>query len=117
MATAKIRGRKVVWGIVPGSTDTQANAILTRIRHGKTGQEDTVPDFEGFTIAEIFYDNTDEIEVDVLCEVGTVMPDRGDDITIAGLTGIVNSVEVVWENKAVKKLAIKARKRVNLVES
>ena len=117
MSSALIKGRQVVWGIVSGGADTHAAAIITRIRHAIAGGEEFVLDDEGFEIAEIFYGDVDEVEVDVLCEAANVMPARGDAITIAGKDALVQTADLVWEQKAVKKLTIKAKKFVNLVES
>ena len=117
MSNVKIKGRQVVWGIVPGAGDTHSSGIITRIGHKKAGAEDFVFDNEGFTIAQIFYDDIDEVSVDVMCESATAIPERGDAITIAGCAALVQSAEVAWEQKAVKKLNITAKKFVNLVES
>ena len=117
MSTAKIKGRQVIWGIVPGAGDTHAAGIITRIGRKKLGSDEFVYDNEGFTITQIFYDDTDEVSVDVLCETATEQPERGDAITIAGVAALVQTSDLAWEQKAVKKLNITAKKFVNLVEA
>lgn len=117
MSTAKIKGRQVIWGIVPGSGDTHSAGIMTRIGRKKASENAFVYDNEGFTITQIFFDDTDEVSVDLMCETATEQPDDGDDVTIAGVAALVQSSEVLWEQKAVKKLNIIAKKFVNLVEA
>jgi hypothetical protein len=117
MSTAKIKGRQVIWGIVAGAGDTHAAGIITRIGRKKAGDTEFVYDNEGFTITEIFYNDTDEVSVDVLCEAGTAQPENGDDVTIAGVLALVQTSDLLWEQKAVKKLNITAKKFVNLVEA
>ena len=117
MATAKQKGRQVVWGIVPGSGDTHASGIMTKIGRKKAGDTDFIFDNEGFTITEIFYNDTDEVSVDVICEAATAQPENGDDIIIAGVAAIVQTSDLAWEQKAAKKLTITAKKFINLVAS
>ena len=115
MSTAKIKGRQVIWGIVTGAGDTHTDGIITRIGCKKAGDTEFVYDNEGFTITEIFYNDTDEVSVDLLCEIATEQPNNGDDVTIAGVAALVQTSALLWEQKAVKKLNITAKKFVNLV--
>ncbi|MFA5058265.1 MAG: hypothetical protein WC485_09145 [Opitutaceae bacterium] len=111
-----IRGRVAVWGIETEAGDTWAAGIITGQGHEKAGAEDFLFDGNGFTISQIFFDEQDVCDIDVICEAASAVPDRGDDIQIAGFDCIVQGASTKWEQKGWKKLNIKAKKFANLVE-
>lgn len=115
MSVPVIRGRVAVWGIHADAGDTYYAAIITGQRRGKEAENDFIFDTNGFTITEIFFDNKDKCDVDVICESGTTQPENGDSITIDAIVCQVQSSEVKWEQKGWKKLSIKATKFANLV--
>lgn len=117
MANALIRGRSAVWGIATESGDTYAGGIVQGQEILRDGEVDYIFDDEGFTITEIFFDDRDECSIDVLCEAATALPERGDDIAIAGVDCIVQSATLKWEKKAWKMLNVKAKKFPNLTEA
>ena len=116
MANPTIRGREAIWSIVTVAGDTYVAGIIQRQTHEKTGEQDYIYDNEGFTITDIFFDDRDECEIDILVESDTSVPDRGDDIQIVGLACIVRNVQIKWEKKAWKMLTVSAAKFINLVE-
>ena len=116
MANAVIRGRAAIWGIKTESGDTYAAGIITNQARVITGEEDFVFDNDGFTIAEVFFDDRDECDINIICESATTPPARSDDIQIVGIDCIVQSAEIKWDQKGWKLLNVKAKKFANLTE-
>lgn len=115
MSTALIRGRSCVWGI-ENDGDTFAAGVVVDMSHAVDGDTDFVLDGQGFVIAEVFFNDKDECEVNVLCEQETAVPARGDDVIIAGIECIVQSASVKWNQKGWKMLSIKGTKFANLTD-
>lgn len=116
MTTALVRGRAAIWGIVTSGGDTYAAGIITNQEKVITGEEEFIYDNEGFTITEVFFDDRDECDINIICESGTSEPARGDDIQIVGIDCIVQSATVKWEQKGWKLLNVKAKKFANLTD-
>lgn len=110
------RGRAVIWGIESAAGDTHSAGLIVGQGHGKAGGTAFVKDQEAHTVGEIFYDDKDECDIDVDCESGTALPERGDDVTIDGLECIVQDCSLKWENEKIKRLNIKATKFALLTE-
>jgi hypothetical protein len=114
---ATIRGRAAIWGIVAEAGDTFAAGLI--LDQGKviTGEEDFIYDNDGNTITEVFFDDRDECDINIICEDTTTDPVRGDDIAIVGDDCIVQSAELKWKQKGWKVLNVKAKKFSQLVEA
>ena len=109
-----IRGRVAVWG-VEATGDTFEAGLITGQKRENGAQEDFIFDTNGFTIGQIFFDQNNACSVDVLVEVGTALPEVGDDITISGIDCIVQSgVTKQWEQKGWCKISVPAKKFANL---
>lgn len=111
------RGREVIWGVVAESGDTHAAALIVSQGVEKAGGEAKVKDLEGHTVGQVFFDDMDNCDIDVDCESGAALPDRGDDIQIAGYACIVQSATLRWQNEQIKRLNIKATKFALLTEA
>jgi hypothetical protein len=112
MATTKLKtGVTAVWGASevgdPGYGEVQG------ARRRKTGSQDQFQDATGDTVGVIFFDDTDELEVSVICKSSMVLPARGAAITIATVAGLVFDWNVVWDNKTTKKITINAKAFTN----
>ena len=111
---AVIRGRAAIWGIHTEAGDTHAAGIIVDQGYNLTGDEDVVLDDEGFVIAKAYFNDQNQCDINIICESTTAMPDRGDDIQIAGVACMVDSAELKWDQKGWKKFAAKATKYMNL---
>lgn len=114
MANALIKGRAAIWGIETTAGDTYVAGIIVDMTHDKDGDTDFVLDGQGFVIAEALFNDQDVCDINVICESGTALPDRGDDIQIAGYACIVQSCGEKWNQKGWKAINVKAKKFVNL---
>jgi len=111
---ALIRGRQAIWGIVSDSGDTYASGIIVKKSRKKASDTDFVLDDMGFVIAQVFFNQNDECDVNIICESGTSQPENGDDITLNGIDCIVQESDVAWDQKGWKMLNVKAKKYANL---
>lgn len=111
---AVVRGRAAIWGIHTTAGDTHAAGIIVDQGYELTGDEDFVFDSEGFAIAKVYFNDQNQCEINIICEAGTAMPDRGDDIQIAGVACMVDSASLKWEQRGWKKFSVKATKYLNL---
>jgi hypothetical protein len=114
---ALVRGRQAIWGIKVSSGDTFAAGIIKSQKRALNADTDEVFDDDGFTIAQAFFNNNDECDIEIICESGTTEPEPGDDIQIVGIDGIVQNSSVNWDQKGWKSLQVKAKKFANLVEA
>ena len=115
MTVALIRGRSAIWGIKTEAGDTHAAGIIKSQKRLLNADTDEILDGEGFVISEVFFNNHDECDIEVICEAGTEPPEPGDDIQIVGLDCVVQSgVGVNWEQKGWKSLQVKAKKFANM---
>ena len=104
---AIIKGQAAVWGI---ESDLQAlqSGLVRSVTRKKTGEKDVIYDYEGFTIAQIFFDDREEVELEVLCTSDTVAPANGDTLTIGAVSFLVQDSDLAWEQRGWKKLRTRA---------
>ena len=112
---AVIRGRQAIWGIVTSAGDTFAGGLIKSQKRDDDSDSETILDGEGFVIAEVFYNQKNECNIEIQCEASTTGPLVSADIQICGLLALVKSVSLNWEQKGWKSMQVKATKYVNLV--
>ena len=112
---ATIRGRGAIWGIETTAGDTFAAGLIKSQKHGLKADTDEIRDNQGYVVGEVFFNQNDECDVEILAESATTPPAPGSDIQLAGLDCIVQDSQVNWEQKGWKSLQVKAKKFVNLV--
>ena len=117
MTTPKIKGRNAIWGMEHTDGDTYASGLVVDKNWNITGETDFIFDDNGFTITEIFFDDRDELEVNIICESATALPARGDEINLCGISCLVQSAGLVWNNRKWKMLSVKVTRYVNLVNT
>lgn len=107
--TATIKGdTSVVWGVRGKAGDSIAG-ILQSVRNQLTGEMVEIADEDGFTVAKIFFNHKNELEVTVLVKTSFPVFARGDTVSIGGVTNaMVDDFEKQWENKGVAKYTLKA---------
>ena len=115
-----IRGRQAVWGIGDSleSGDTYSSGICTSCGRDKVGEDDFLYDDNGFVIAQNFFNEHDELSVEIICEAATAQPERGDKIQINGVAdALVQSSKLKWQQRGWKGLSVSAKKWPNLVDA
>jgi len=112
---ALIKGRQAIWGLTPEAGDTFAAGIIVNQTKDINGDTDFILDGQGFVIAEVFFNDKNECDINIICESETAEPERGDDMQIVGIDCIAQTCQVKWDQKGWKMLNVKATKFVNLV--
>ena len=113
---------KASWGT--GSAGTiAALGLVYKATLRRAGEDDKVFSGSGFTIGVIFFDDSDELDVEILSLDAAALPARGGTLAIAASTdadmtafasGIVFDAEKAWEYKGWKMITVKATKFANL---
>ena len=108
-ATLKMKtGVTAVWGTSAAGDAGYGKVISARKRH--TGEMEKLPDEDGETCGIVLFDESDELELVVMCKSTMTEPTRGNSIVISGVTGIILDFEINWEQKSVKKMSLNATK-------
>lgn len=110
---ARIKGQAAVWGIEAAHKDLQSGLVRS-VTHKKSGETDFLYDHEGFTIAEVFFDDREEVELEVVCKADTAAPANGDTLAIGGVSFLVQGSDFGWEQRGWKKLKTQATYFPNL---
>lgn len=100
------------WGTSGAGTSTLG--YIYKARHIKNGADDKVYDGNGFTIGQIFFDDTDQLELEILALDAAALPDRGDALTVDSVVGVVQEADLEWGHKQMKMIKVKATKFVNM---
>lgn len=96
------------WGTGGAGTSTLGSIYKCTVRKG--GEQDKVYDGNGFTIGQIFFDGTEEIDLEILALDAAALPARGDSLTADGVTGVVQESEKSYGYKQWKMITVKATK-------
>jgi len=103
---ATIKGdNTVLWGTSGGTT---LAGIIVRVRNQLTGEMVEVPDENGFTISVVYFNDKNELEVEMIVQTSYPTIARGTVVTIMGLSCLSGDYEKVWEQKGVRKYTLKA---------
>lgn len=103
---------KASWGT--GGAGASDLGYIYKATHRKAGAEDKVYDGNGFTIGQIFFDDTDELELEILAKDSAALPARGDAMTVNSVAGVVQESSLEWGHKQWKMIKCKAVKFVNM---
>jgi len=103
---------KASWGT--GGAGTSTLGYIYKARHIKNGAEDKVYDANGFTVGQIFFDDTDQLELEILALDAAALPVRGAALTVNSVVGVVQESDIEWGHKQWKMLKVKATKFVNM---
>ncbi|MDF3129280.1 hypothetical protein P0Y35_08740 [Kiritimatiellaeota bacterium B1221] len=79
------------WGTSGAGTSSLGIIMGCRRRKGNNKSYVKNPDAE--TIAELQYDDFDEVSLEILALDASALPDNGDSVTAAGVTGLVQDSE------------------------
>jgi len=110
---AAIKGQSAVWGI-ESEMQTLQSGIVRSVTRKKTGEKDYLYDYEGFTITQIFFDDREEVELEVVCKSDTVAPTNGATLAIGSVSFLVQDSDLAWEQRGWKKLRTRATYFPNL---
>jgi len=111
---ARIKGQAAVWGIEANYKDLQSGLVRSVTRKN-SGEKDYIYDYEGFTIAQIFFDDREEVSLEVVCKADTAAPANGDTLTVGGVAFLVQDSDLAWEQRGWKKLRTNATFFPNVV--
>ena len=123
---------KASWGTV-GFGDSCSHGVIYKATLRRAGEDDKIFSGSGFTTGVIFFDDADEVDLELLALDSAALPARGDilavgsgqdvDITaaasgadsdMASFKGIIFDAEKAWEYKGMKMITLKASQFVNL---
>jgi hypothetical protein len=109
-------GADAVWGIESDYRSLQSGLVVSVTRKS-TGEKDTILDYEGFVAAAIYFDDREEIELEVICKAGsspTAAPVRGTTLTVGAYKFLVDGSDLAWERRGWKKLKTQATYHPNV---
>jgi len=100
-------GVTVVWGSTEVATGTVAGYGIVRSASKKRdSQKEIVPDNDGAAAAVVYFDFTDDIDIEISCKSSMTVPTIGANLTVAGVTGQVQDYTFKWEQKGVKVFSV-----------
>jgi hypothetical protein len=107
------------WGTKgAGGTDgVHSLGLIKSARRRKDGEEKKVKNPSGNTMAHLFYDDRQEVEMEVLALDAAALPNRGDSIDIAGVTAVVTTCEENWQEEDFRMITVSAVKHVDVALS
>jgi hypothetical protein len=109
MSVAIKLGQDIVWGTETAGTLSQGKILSCDSKSG--GKMFEQEDENGETYSVVFYDDTEEITVEVLAGASATKPARGAELDIAGVTDalVIDSTEK-WVAGQTKKFSISFKK-------
>ncbi|MFZ4394156.1 MAG: hypothetical protein ACOYOU_00860 [Kiritimatiellia bacterium] len=109
MSVMKLKsGVTAVWGT--SAVAHTAFGIVTKASKKHASEKDKIQDTEGDTVGVIYFDPNDAIALDIICKSTLAEPTEGDSLTCLGITGLVDDYELIWEQKATKKMTVNVSK-------
>jgi hypothetical protein len=104
--------------VVFGISSVGYAGLCTQITLTHDGEVSVIYDGNGFTIGRIFFDDKDEVDVQMILQSSDTVPTRGTILTVAGVDGFqVDSNQRIWSQREQAKWSFKATRNVNLVTS
>lgn len=100
------------WGCT--GAGTSALGILQSARRRKASEEYKVKSPTGKTLAHLFYDHRDEVEMEVIALDAAALPNIGDSFTVAGVTAVVTGCEEGWQQEDFCKFTVTAVKHAGV---
>ncbi len=114
MANPIIKGVNATWGTGDLDVFDICNGIVTRASRKKGGADDVIYDENGFTVSKVYFDNQDELSIDLIFGEDTEEPERGGELLFNGCVFLVDETELMWEQRGWKKMRVKATFYTNL---
>jgi len=96
------------WGT--DGAGTSSLGIILSLRRRKDNNKSYIKNPNAETIAEIQYDDFDEINVEIMALDAAVLPDNSDAITLAGIAAVVQNSEENWRIEDMCKFTISLKK-------
>jgi len=125
MADAELVGTitgltKASWGTA--GVGTSALGVIYKTTLKKAGEDDKVFDGSGFTLGQVFFDDQDEITLEILALDTAALPARGDVLALtspvesdlSAWKGVVQDAEKTWGYKEWKMIKASVTKFVNM---
>ena len=104
-------GQEVVWGTSAAGTLSHGKILSADKKNGSKMAEQE--DEDGETYSVIFYDQTTEATIEVLCNTSATLPEPGDALTVVGVTDmLVIDAAFKWAAGQTKKLSLTLKKWV-----
>jgi hypothetical protein len=100
------------WGV--GGAGTSALGIVQSARRRKASEEYKLKNPSGKTIAHLFYDHRDEVEMEVIALDAAALPNIGDSFAVAGVTAVVTGCEEGWQQEDFCKFTVTAVKHAGV---
>lgn len=120
---------KASWG-TGGAGASCDHGVIYKVTLRRAGEDDKIFSGSGFTTGVIFFDDADEVDIELLALDAAALPSRGDilavgagedvnitagtDSDMASFKGIIFDSEKAWEYKGMKMITLKATQFVNL---
>jgi len=125
------------WGTAQAGATADAHGYIYKCLLRRAGEDDKVFDGNGFTIGQIFFDDADEVEFEILAKDTAALPVRGGvlelvasgaaasgnlhiiksaapDVDLTTWKGVIQDADKEWGYKQWKMLKVKATKFANL---
>jgi hypothetical protein len=104
-------GTDIIWGTSSAGSGLSAYGKVLSATSKSGGEVFEQKDENGETYSVVFFDDTEEITVEVLSKTAATKPARGTSLSIAGVTGaLVIDSEDKWSAGATKKIGITLKK-------
>lgn len=101
-------GVDVVWGT--SSVAITGYGIVRNASRKRGSEKEKIADENGFTCGVVYFDHTDEVELEISCKSVMTPPTIGDDFAVFGLTGQVQDYSFKWDYKGVKVFTVSVTK-------
>lgn len=106
--TATIKGVQGIWGIETAYSGVLGAASVMRVRSRSAAQKDFLYDDDGFTSAVVYFDDKEEVNIEITMKADTTDVAPGDELTLDTLTFLIDDPERNWDQRGWKKLTIPA---------
>ena len=103
-----IKGQNCIWGTTEAGVSGHGGGIIVSAENNRNYPNEPIEGEEGQEVGILFYDDTWDITVGVVCTSSTQEPQKGAAIQCGGLKGYVTNCRKAWANKGKKQLTISA---------
>lgn len=103
-----IKGVQGIWGIEAAYSGVLGAASVMRVRSKSNSEKDYLFDDQGFKSAVVFFDSSEECNIELVMMSGTTEAAPGDELSLDSLTFLVMDGERNWDQKGWKKLSVNA---------
>ena len=106
-------GASAVWGALNVSADAQGFGKVQNIGRKHGAEKVKLPDEEGITCGVVWFDETANLPIKVMCKANMVNPVIGDTLTCDGIKAYIDDWNIDWEHKGVKMLSMTLERYVD----